>query len=604
MRREPATPLQATAYPAPPPGKRWFRHTAAPTLFLLCLLFTTPVLRAQEEMPAARNWHISDYQSTITIDHDGAAHVLDRISVVFVGSWHGIYRTIPVIYPGPAGSNYKLLVKIDSIENDDLTPLEYDKSTSGPYLKLKIYLPGAVNTTKVVRINYSVKNAVRFFEDHSEFYWNVTGNDWPVPIDHARAVVSFPANTAGALRVQAYTGAFGATLHDATSEVQGAQATFETTSPLFMRSGLTVDVYIPEGMLRQVSVLTRVGWFLSGNPSLALPLWALLVMFLLWWWKGKDPTPSHSVTPLYEPPANVTPAEAGALIADKVEDRDVTSIIIDLAVRGYIRMEETEVQGFFSKHKDYDFHLLKPGPQWPELAPYERVMLEHIFGGGEKTRLSDLRNRFYIAVPVMKMDIMTSLKRKGMYSVTPESGHAWTAVGAVLSALPLLLVFTGRFEWDVTIVTVVSILVSALIVFLFGRKMSAKSRVGQDTYTAILGFQEFMRRVDEDRLKRMPPDTFEKFLPYAIVLGMEHNWAKAFASMSQQPPTWFQSSGGGVFSSYGFVSDLGHMTAQATQVFSSAPRSSSSGSGFSDGGSSSGDGFSGGGFGGGGGDAF
>ena len=604
MCREPAPPPRGRVARAAPAARQRFRQTAAPAFVLLCLLCAALGLRAQNAIPAARNWHISDFQSTIAIDRGGAAHVLDRISLVFVGSWHGIYRTIPVMYPGPAASNYKLLLNIESVEDDDLAPLKYEKSFDGDDLKLKIYLPGAVDTTRVVRINYSVKNAVRFFEDHSEFYWNVTGNEWPVPIDHASAVVTFPANTAGALRAQAFTGAFGATVHDATSEVRGTQATFETTSPLLMRSGLTVDVYVPEGLLEQSSVFTRAGWFLSGNPSLALPLWALLVMFLLWRWKGRDPTPSHSVAPLYEPPANITPAEAGALIADKVEDRDVTSIIFDLAVRGYIRMEETEAQGIFSKHKDYDFHLLKPTPQWLDLAPYERVMLEHIFGGGEKTRMSDLRNRFYIAVPMLKMDIMNSLKKKGMYSVSPESGYAWTVVGAVLSALPLLLGFTGRVEWDVTIVTVVSILVSALIVFLFGRKMTAKTRLGQDTYTEILGFQEFMRRVDEDRLKRMPPNTFEKFLPYAMALGMEHNWAKAFANIAQQPPSWYQSTGGGVFNSYGFVNDLGHMSTQATQVFTSAPRSSSSGSGFSGSGFSRGGGFSGGGFGGGGGGAF
>ncbi len=589
---------------AAPTAIRRPRMRRAPAVFLLCVLFTALAAPAQVSGPTGRNWHISEYESTITIGPDGAARVLDRISVDFAGSWHGIYRTIPIIYPGRGGSNYKLLLKIDSVEDDDLTSLKYEQSTSGAYLKLKIFVPGAVDTTKIVRINYSIKNAVRFFEDHAEFYWNVTGNDWPVPIDHASATVNFPANTAGSLRAQAFTGAFGATLHDATAEVKGPQAIFETTAPLLMRSGLTVDVYVPQGLLRQPSDLTRAGWFLGGNPSLALPLWALLVMFMLWWWKGKDPAPSHSVAPLYEPPPGITPAEAGALMADKVEDRDVTSIIFDLAVRGYIRIEEKEVQGLFSKHKDYNFHLLKPGMQWPELAPYERVMLEHIFWGGEMTRLSDLRNRFYIAVPMLKADIVTSLKRKGMYTVSPESGHAWAAVGAVLSALPLLLVFTGRLEWGVTLVTLGSVLISALIVVLFGRKMSAKSRVGQDTYTAILGFQEFMRRVDEDRIRRMPPDTFEKFLPYAMALGMEHNWAKAFAGMAQKPPGWYQSSGSGVFNSFGFINDLGHLSTQASQVFSSAPRSDSSGSGFSSGGGFSGGGFSGGGFGGGGGGAF
>ncbi len=112
-----------------------------------------------------------------------------------------------------------------------------------------------------------------------------------------------------------------------------------------------------------------------------------------------------------------------------------------------------------------------------------------------------------------------------------------------------------------------------------------------------------MNRVDADRLKRMPPDTFEKFLPYAMALGVEHRWAKAFEGIVQNQPTWYQSTDGHMFSTFYFVNSLSYMTQTASTTFVSAPRASSSGSGWSSGGFSGG-GFSGGGFGGGGGGAF
>ncbi len=108
-------------------------------------------------------------------------------------------------------------------------------------------------------ISYFSPNAVRYFEDHDEFYWNVTGNDWPVPIDHASALVSLPAAAAGSLRAQAFTGFFGATSHEATADVQGSHVEFETTNPLPMRGGLTVDVYVPKGILREPGPLTAPG---------------------------------------------------------------------------------------------------------------------------------------------------------------------------------------------------------------------------------------------------------------------------------------------------------------------------------------------------------
>ena len=114
-----------------------------------------------------------------------------------------------------------------------------------------------------------------------------------------------------------------------------------------------------------------------------------------------------------------------------------------------------------------------------------------------------------------------------------------------------------------------------------------------------------MNRVDGERLKRMPPTTFEKFLPYAMALGVEHHWAQAFAGIVQDPPQWYVGPGGyaGGFNPIFFSSSMHSMATDMHQVFVSAPRASSSGSGFGgDGGG--GGGFSGGGFGGGGGSAF
>ena len=117
-----------------------------------------------------------------------------------------------------------------------------------------------------------MRNGTRFFEDHDEFYWNVTGNDWPVPIDHAAATVQFPMFAAGSLRAQAFTGVYGSTQRDATAKVDGAEAQFETSNPLPMRGGLTIDVYLPKDILKEPSALTKFFWFIGGNPIVFLPL--------------------------------------------------------------------------------------------------------------------------------------------------------------------------------------------------------------------------------------------------------------------------------------------------------------------------------------------
>jgi uncharacterized membrane protein len=376
-----------------------------------------------------------------------------------------------------------------------------------------------------------------------------------------------------------------------------------------MRGGLTIDVYIAKGILQEPSALTKFFWFLGGNPILFLPLITLAGMFILWRYKGRDPEAGMSVAPMYEPPPGISPAEAGTLLDDAIHPRDITSTMVDLAVRGYIKIEETAEKVLLFTQRDYVFHLLKPREQWgAELAPHERVMLENVFAGAADTRLSSLKNRFYSAVPVIRQDIMAGLKNKGLYLLDPESANGYSVVAGIGILIPFaILQFTGWANFFNSIPLLIAcILISVVIWFLFARQMTAKTVKGARTRIAVLGFQEFMNRVDAERLKRMPPTTFEKYLPYAMALGVEHHWAQAFAGIVKDPPQWYAGPGGGypgVFNPIFFSSSMHSMASDMHQVFVSAPRASSSGSGFGGGGGGGG-GFSGGGFGGGGGSAF
>src|SRR5581483_4816001 len=147
----------------------------------------------------AKSWRITDFHDTVTISQSGKALVTERLNIQF----------------------------------------EYESHASKGFRDLKIYIPDAVDSEKVVQIEYAVENGIRYFENYDEFYWNVTGNDWPVPIDHASAFVRLPPNTAGSLRAQAFTGAYGSAGRESTAEVNGADVTFETTAALPMRGGLT-----------------------------------------------------------------------------------------------------------------------------------------------------------------------------------------------------------------------------------------------------------------------------------------------------------------------------------------------------------------------------
>jgi len=425
--------------------------------------------------------------------------------------------------------------------------------------------------------------------------------------------VAMPSAAAGQLKAQAFTGLFGSRAKEVPSTIDGGNITFESSHPLPPRSGLTIDIYIPKGILKEPSWFTRVGWFFGGNPAAFLPIWAFVVMVSLWYWKGRDAESGMSVAPMYEPPKDLTPAEAGTLLSDNIEARDITSTLIDLAVKGYLKIVEIENKILFISHKDYILRLLKPRPEWQGLAAHEAEVLNNIFPEvtAEETTLSSLKNRFYIALPSIREEIMGALKAKDLYSTDPESAKGLALVGVLVIALPFLwLQLTGHIRLSNSPTTLlVGIVLSALFVYLFGHHLAAKTVRGARVRVQCLGFKEFMTRVDGDRIKRMPPDTFEKFLPYAMAFGVEQHWAKAFQGIITDPPSWYVGSGYGtpgmMWTPLLFTNSMNSFSTSAYQSFAAAPRASSSGSGFGDGGSSGGGGgFSGGGFGGGGGDAF
>ena len=169
-------------------------------------------------LPAfARSWHVSRFDTRCTIAEDGSVLIDEEIHPVFEGEYHGITRDIPVEYPGPEGTTYRLILNVDSVTDENGDKIKFEQSTRAEtvadgsrhaFLVLKIYA-GGTDTERTVHITYRSPNAVRFFEDHDEFYWNATGSDWKTQIDSASAFVALPSAAAGQLKAQAFFGEYG-----------------------------------------------------------------------------------------------------------------------------------------------------------------------------------------------------------------------------------------------------------------------------------------------------------------------------------------------------------------------------------------------------------
>ena len=578
-----------------------YRKLGKSSLFAVLILSLNLILFISSAL--AQHFTINKFHSDVMIGEDSSVIVKETIDVEFHQPRHGIYREIPFKYRDDFGKVITTPTKVLSVTDGSGKAWKYKVERTGPMIHVRIgdakrYVEG--RWTYI--ITYKVENVILFFKDHDELYWNVTGNYWKAPIKEASATASLTVkNKSENLMVAGYEGGYGSK-EECGYETYDNIGKFYTKRSLHMGEGLTIVFGWDKGLVSPPSSWKKFLWAmnLGENWVFLLPIFSFIYMGNRWYRKGRDPKVRESVTVMYEPPKfenqPLTPAEVGTLIDERLDPRDITSTIVGLAVRGYIKIEETKKEGVLFDKTDYYLKKVK-GPD-ANVSPFERELMERLLGGTAGVRVSDLKNKFYAYLPGLKKALYGELTRKKYFLSSPEKvRNSYVAAGIVVwifAILAFLFLLPGS-----GIKSFIAGFLTGIPVVAFAKFMPAKTRGGASTYMDVLGFQEFMNRAEKDRLERMgDKDLFSKFLPYAIALNVADNWAKAFEGIYQDPPDWYVSPVGfRTFSPYAFTHSLNSVTSDLSSAMFSAPRGSSGGGG----GGFGGGGSSGGGFGGGGG---
>jgi uncharacterized membrane protein len=570
--------------------------------FVSCVVFCVSILLTASA--SAQDFTIKKYHSDITISQDSSFIVKEILDVEFHRMKHGIYREIPYKYADDFGKTVKTPLKVISVTDVLGKEWKYSVSKKGNLVYIRIgdpnkYLEG--NQTYV--ITYEVENALLYFNDHDELYWNVTGNEWKAEIREVSAAVTLTSKDKSAnLWAACYTGVRGSKSSECSFETSNNIGEFSARKRLNIGEGLTIAFGWDKGLVSPPSAWKKFLWFidLRENWIFVMPFFSLIIMINIWRLKGRDPRVREAVTVRYEPPKYnnlpLTPGEVGTLIDEKLDPRDITSTIVGLAVKGYIKIEESKTEGLI--FDSTDFYLTKVKAPDDNLSPFETILMSKIFTTEMPGRMvSDMKNQFYRDLDLLKKTLYGELVSKRYFLVSPEKIRsvyitAGIFIAVLCSFIFALLVSPGK--------AIVAGILAGLPVLAFSKAMPAKTQTGASVYMDILGFQEFMERAEKDQLERMrDKDLFSRFLPYAIALDVVDNWAKAFEGIYQEQPQWYSSHAGlRTFSPYHFSRSINSATSSLASAMYSAPRSSGisgGGSGFGGGGSS------GGGFGGGGG---
>ena len=531
---------------------------------------------------------IKNFSVEIDINKDNSLLIKESILYDFGENFkHGIYRDIPL-------GNVK--IKVIKVIDEFSEPYPFKVSKEGKYLRIKIGDPNKlIKGTHTYNIFYRVNNGIGYFSDHDELYWNVTGNEWTVSIEKSSAIIHLPERlTKEKLQFECFTGTFGSREKNCNYWMEeDGDIIFESKKSFIPSEGLTIVLGWPKGLLKEPSLFQKFLWNFEKSYPFLIPIFVFLYLFKEWWYKGKDPKVKRVIIAQYEPPDNLRPAEVSLILREKVSTKDISATLVDLAVKGFIKIREIKKPGIFQK-VDYELIKLKDFNDFKkDLREYERILLRHIFDFQESIVISDLKDKFYSHLLIIMKNVSSGIAKFKYFTTNPPQKITtrWLLIGTTIMFFiaPIFL-----FVHLLTFLIFISIFISGLLFLIFAPFMPKRTEKGTEAYWHILGFKEYIKTAERYRAEfEEKENIFEKYLPYAIIFGLIDKWAKAFEGIYNRPPSWYEGDFGPTFSTYVFIHSMDRSLSNFTDAFTSRPGGRVSGLG--------GGGFAGGGGGGGGG---
>jgi uncharacterized membrane protein YgcG len=557
-------------------------------LALVCFFFVlTPLAYAEE---------VTDFSAVYEIEKDGTVLVTETITYDFGElERHGIYRTLDTSHPQAPTAWYKkrsIDIEVWSVKKDDET-VPYVVNKKPDEIEIKIGDPDTtITNTQIYTISYTLTGALSYSQTEAEFYYNVTGNKWQVPIGTVTAIIIDSSNTLLSSSSACYVGTINATNSCSKVEPTKSVASF-TAQNLPAGSGLT----IAQALHRQMLVP-------QIHEKIALT-WLYVVLNLIWVlglsiWAYRYRTRFRITKPIiaqYEPYEKLLPMYTGVLFDGRLDPKDITAGIVYLAQQDVIKIRQTteKVLWVFNS-TDHEITLLKKMSEVSDDGSRELLTLFFPDAAEPNT--------------VMKLSSLTeSDKTKNASTIGALQGvfkdrlatDAFLVQYKILQKVALKILFlvfvVGVLTFFVSFWLALAQVVIGLCIVIYLQDYKLRTIKGNEALHHLKGFKLFLSVTEKERYAffnapQKSPELFMQFLPFAIAFGVEEDWEKVFEGISIPTPNWYEGSHSSSFVASSFVHDIGMFSG----AVAGASRSANSGSI-----GSSGGGFSGGGGGGGGG---
>jgi uncharacterized membrane protein YgcG len=584
---------------------------------------------------------------------DGSVKVKETVQWQFPSGEqrHGIFRNIVVRMGVDNQPNaYRVYDLTDvAVSSPTGAPDQFRVSQNGASDEVRIGSADKwTSGTQTYVLTYTLHHVLNPIADNDtvEFHYNVFGTNELTERDKVSVTVNAPAGSTDVLCFQGPGGS-----HTPCRAQTGDPTTFGADN-LASGDAMTVIAQYPAsafdnpqpdirqgdagaGAGHDAAPATNAAAFAAG---IGAPLIAAAVMGTLVWTRGRDehyvgvtpgltpaqpgaPTPPtgspmpvaatrrggrQTVAVQFQPPQGVQPGLVGTVIDETANPIDVSATVIDLAVRGYLRIEENPGTGLFARTDWTMTRLEKPSGQ--RLLPYEAKLLADLFSDGDVVALSDLKNHFSGTLKSVQNLMYEQVVQRGWFRQSPQRQRgAYRTVGTAIGAAGAIALFWGHdalqsllgADIEGVMALGAGLVLAGVITVVLGSRMAHKTAAGSAVHAQSLGFKEYLLTAEAGQIEfEEASNIFSRYLPYAVVFGVADRWAKTFADVAKAAeaagqtlvmPTWYVWSGN-AFPDFGSIANgVDNFSTTSTGTFTSTPGSSGS-SGFSGGGGFSGSG--------------
>lgn len=519
-------------------------------LLIALLLTTAGFAQAQEKTLYWDRWDVD-----ITIHPDGTFRVVEQQTIEFTS---GTFQF------GTRGIETSRLDRISAVEVSEedrvfresasQEPWTFTTYMDGSEFKIQWFFPPTSDSRHTYTIAYTVSGGLRYYPDGDQLWWKAVVSNRSFPVYASRVTVHVPepaevqnwdayGTPARAQKLDARTVVF-----EAAEEIPAGQE-FEVRvqftpgvvagEPPAWQAQADAEAAAQERQARwrpvmDLTMLASGLLFLLGGPA---------VLYLLWYTRGRDVPVKLPADYLIEPPSAIPAGMAGTLLDERADMEDIIATIVDLARRGVITIEEVEEPGFLGigAHKDFIYRLQRP----PEgLLPYEQTLIQEFFGNQTERRLSDLKNKFYTAIPKIQSQLYQEVVRAGYFKANPEgvrSLYTGFGIAGLIAVAVLGVLLTGALAGytDWALCPSIGLGTTFLGLIVLARAMPRKTAEGSEAAARWRAFRRYLEHIEKYTNLEEAKEVFERYLPYAIAFGVEKEYVRKFAAVNAPAPTWY-----------------------------------------------------------------